>query len=122
MPLFSRPDGTLVQGESPIRRIMPYLMRGRNESIVLHRARYDLSRTWPWLTQYNATQKRKATLFHLFLFACARALHERPGLNRFISGGRIYQRKGVQLSFAAKKAFVDDGPIVTIKLAFPEGG
>ncbi len=119
MPLFSRPDGTLVPGLSPVRYIMPFLMRGRNESAVLHETRYDLSRTHAWLRRWNETHARKATLFHLVLFAVARALHERPGLNRFVSGGRIYQRNGVFLSFAAKAAFADDAPIVTVKLEFP---
>jgi hypothetical protein len=119
MPLFSRPDGALVPGLAPVRYIMPFLMRGRNESIVLHEARFDLSRTHGWLERWSAANGKKATLFHLILFAVARALHERPGLNRFISGGRIYQRHGVWLSFAAKSQFSDDAPIVTIKLEFP---
>ena len=121
MPLFSRPDGTLVTGLSPVRYIMPFLMRGRNESAVLHEARFDLSRTHEWLTRWSATTRAsKASLFHLVLWAVARTLHERAGLNRFVSGGRIYQRNGVFLSFAAKTTFDDDAPIVTIKLEFPK--
>jgi hypothetical protein len=119
MPLFSRPDGQLVANEAPVRRIMPYLMKGRNESVVLHEARYDLTRTLPWLKTQQA-DGHKITLFHLLLHAIARTLHERPGLNRFVSGGRCYQRKGVWMSFAAKKAFADDAPIVTVKAEFPE--
>jgi hypothetical protein len=118
MPLFSRSDGTLVKDDPPVRRIMPYIMRGRNESVVYHEARYDLTRTLSWLAQQNAEGK-KVTLFHLLLHAFARALHERPGLNRFVSGGRVWQRKGVWLSFAAKRAFADDAPFVTVKLEFP---
>jgi hypothetical protein len=120
MPLFKRPDGTLVPGLSPVRYIMPFLMRGRNESAVLHEARFDLSRTHEWLARWSAANGKKATLFHLILWGLARTLHERPGLNRFVSGRRIYQRNGVFLSFAAKAAFADDAPIVTIKLEFPE--
>ena len=120
MPIFSRPDGTLVPGLSPVRYIMPFLMRGRNESAVLHEARFDLSRTHAWLQRWSAANGKKATLFHLILFAVARTLHERPGLNRFVSGGRIYQRNGVFLSFAAKAQFADEAPIVTIKLEFPK--
>jgi pyruvate/2-oxoglutarate dehydrogenase complex dihydrolipoamide acyltransferase (E2) component len=120
MPLFSRPDGKPVKGESLVRRIMPYLMRGRNEAICLHEATCDLTRTLPWLAEYNARTGRKANLFHLFLFAFSRALHQRPGLNRFISGGRIYQRDKVFLSFAAKREFADHAPIVTIKAEFPQ--
>ena len=99
---------------------MPFLMHGRNESVVLHEARYDLSRTHAWLARWSETHARKATLFHLILWAVARTLHERAGLNRFVSGGRLYQRNGVFLSFAAKAAFDDDAPIVTIKLEFPK--
>src|SRR6476659_4049308 len=32
--LWHRPDGDLVRGVSPTKAIMPYLMRGRNESAV----------------------------------------------------------------------------------------
>jgi hypothetical protein len=120
MPLFGRCDGDLVRGEPPVRRIMPFLMRGRNESAVLHEVRWDVSRARAWLETWNAGRTTRATLFHLLLFAIARTLHERKGLNRFVSGRRLYQRRGVQLSFAAKKAFADDAPILTVKIDVPE--
>jgi 2-oxoacid dehydrogenases acyltransferase (catalytic domain) len=55
----------------------------------------------------------------LFIYACAKMFHERPGVNRFVSGGRTYQRKDVWISFTAKKRLVDDSPLVTVKLKFP---
>jgi hypothetical protein len=100
---------------------MPYLMRGRNESAVYHETRYDVSNARAWLKTFNAGRAVPATLFHLLLYAFARTLHDRPGLNRFVAGGRLYQRRGVQLSFAAKRAFADDAPIVTVKSEFPAG-
>src|SRR5687768_11342553 len=105
MPLFSRSDGTLIRDESPVRRMMPYLMPGRNEAVVYHETLCDLTRTLPWLAAFNAARPdaRPATLFHLLLHAAARGIHARPGLNRFVSGGRLYQRRGVWLSFAAKR-------------------
>jgi hypothetical protein len=33
VPLFRRSDGDLVRDLPPVRRIMPHIMRGRNESI-----------------------------------------------------------------------------------------
>ncbi|HEU4386055.1 MAG TPA: hypothetical protein VFR85_21400 [Anaeromyxobacteraceae bacterium] len=121
MPLFRRPDGVLCRDVLPVRRIVPYLMRGRNESAVYHEKVYDLSRTRPWLRAYNRSHQDRATLFDLFLYACARAIHARPGLNRFVSGKRIYQRKGVAISFAAKKLMKDEAPFVTIKLGIAPG-
>jgi len=123
MPLFRRPDGDLVKDESPVRAIMPYIMRGRNESVVYHEAQYDITKTRAFLRAFNHEHEREqpATLFHLFLWSCAQALADRPGLNRFISGGRIYRRRGVFLSFAAKKELADEAPLVTVKLEFPKG-
>ena len=120
MPLFARPDGDLVRGEAPVRRIMPYLMRGRNESCVYHETHYRIAATREWLKAYNRTHHPRATLFHLVAYACAVAIETKPRLNRFISGGRIYQRRGVSLSFVAKMAFREEAPDATVKLqAFP---
>lgn len=120
--MFKRTDGTVIENLSPVRTIMPYLMRGRNESIVLHDMVLDVSRTQPWLQRFNESRQGedRATLFHLYLWACARALHERPGLNRFVSGGRIYQRNEVSIAFAAKRAMSDHAAMVTVKLVFPK--
>lgn len=116
MPLFGRSDGDLVRGEGAVRRIMPYLMRGRNESAVLHETVYRVGAARAWLRAYNRSHPRRATLFHLLAYACAQALHERPRLNRFVSGGRIWQRRGVQVAFVAKKEFRDDGAGATVKV------
>jgi hypothetical protein len=121
MPMFSRPDGVLCRGVPPVRGIMPYLMKGRNESAVYQEATYQIGRARLWLKAYNRTHRQRATLFHLFIFACARALQERAGMNRFVSGGRIYEHRDVSISFAAKKEMADDSPILTVKLSFPRG-
>jgi hypothetical protein len=121
MPLFRRPDGDLCRGEAPVRLVMPYLMRGRNESAVLHDSVYDLRRTRPWLRAYNRAHADRATLFHLFAYACACALHARPALNRFVSGGRLYQRRGVSIAFVAKVEMKDEAPAATVKVVVPPG-
>ncbi len=120
MPLFRRPDGVPVAGLPPLRRIMPLLMPTRGESVVWHEQLIDLTKTLPFIESWNDAHEAPLTLFQLVMFAIGRTFHERPGMNRFVSGGRLYQRNGVQLSFAAKKAFEDAAPIVTIKLDLPE--
>src|SRR5262245_48181567 len=123
MPLFRRPDGTVIKDESETRRMMPFIMRRRNESIIYHQGTYEVASAQKWLKEYNhaaqAAGEQPATFFHLFMWCCARALHDRPGLNRFVSGSHIYQRKGVSISFAAKKALKDGSPLLTVKLGFP---
>ena len=120
MPLFRRPDGDLVRDESPVRRIMPYLMRGRNESAVYHDTLYRIGSARDWLRAYNRSHPQRATMFHLLAYACLVALEARPRLNRFISGGRTYQRRQVSVSFVAKKEMTDEGAGATVKLVRPQ--
>ncbi len=121
MPLFTRHDGDLVRGETPMRRIMPYLMPSRNGSLVLHDSVFQIQDTRAWLKAYNLAHKEHATLFHLLAYAAAQALHARPALNRFVTGGRIYQRRGVQVSFVVKKELKDEGASTTVRLAVMPG-
>ncbi len=116
MPLFRRPDGALVRDEAPARLIMPYLMPVRNQSLVFQETTYRIAAARAWLRAYNRAHHPRATLFQLLAYACAVVLHARPRLNRFVSGGRIYQRRGVDVSFIAKQEFTDAGAEATVKV------
>lgn len=116
MPLFRRHDGDLIRGAPAIRRIMPYLMRTRTESVVLQDSVYRIAAARTWLRAYNRSHAAHATLFDLFAYACGQALHARPELNRFVSGGRLYQRRGVQISFVVKREMSDAGIGTTVKI------
>jgi hypothetical protein len=119
MPLFSRPDGDLVRDVPPYRRMMPLLMRTRNESTVYFEQHIDIGPARAFLKQKNAEAAgEKLTLMHLLMHAIVRTLHERPRLNRFTSGGRVYQRRGIWLSFSAKKAMREDAPVFVVKKQF----
>jgi hypothetical protein len=115
--MFGPHDGTRVRPH-PYRRMMLFLMHGRNESAVYFEQQLDVSKTLPWLAEWGARHQSKATLFHLILHGLATTLHERERLNRFTVGRRTFQRKHVALSFAAKKQMSDDAPLATIKRHF----
>jgi hypothetical protein len=119
MAPFFRSDGDRVKGLSPERRFMPFMMPSRNESVVYHEQQYDIGKTRRWLRDFNrANPPQSATMFHLFLWACSQGLNLYPPMNRFVLGRRIYQRRGVHISFAAKKEFSATAPIVTVKKSF----
>jgi hypothetical protein len=119
--LFTRFDGTVARDVPAYRRIIPFLMRGRNESAVYFEQTMDLTHTLPWIERFNATHERRISLLHLVLGAMVRTLSERPRLNRFVSGRRIWDRKGIWLSFAAKQRMDDSAPLRTVKMRFDPG-
>ena len=115
-----RPDATLVRDAAPLRRFMPFISPRRNESLVYFAQEIDVERALAFVEERNRSRaaERPMTLFHLVLRALARSLHERPRLNRFTAGGKLWQREGVFLTFAAKKSFTDDAPVATVKRRF----
>ena len=119
MPIFKRPDGKLATDIPPVRQIMPFIMRNRNESTVYFEQQSDLTRTLSFLEQFNAAHPtRRVTVFHVFIWAAMLALDARPRMNRFVIGSRLYQRDGIWISYSAKKALRDDAPIVVLKRRF----
>lgn len=112
-----RPDATLVRSLAPIRRFMPHLTPRRNDALVWYRQEVEVEAALEWLAERNRERAPadRLTLFHLVLHALAGTLHARPQLNRFVSGGRLWQRDGIWLSFSAKVAMSDDAPITTVK-------
>lgn len=112
MPLIPRFDGTVVKAGT-LRRFMPYLMRGRNESAVYFEQRLDVGPTLAWLEE-----NPEYTFFHTVIAAILRAIAQRPGMNRFVVGRTLYQRKSLSMAFAVKKRFDDDAKLTTVKIEF----
>ncbi len=120
MPIFERSDADLVRDVHPVRRIMPFVMPTRTESAVLCREDVLAAAAKDFLRNFNADRPahRHATLFHLVLRSLALCWHDRPRLNRFVAGGRYWQRRGVWVSFSGKKGMSDDAPLFTAKRLF----
>jgi len=112
-----RPDATLVRDLAPIRRFMPFISPRRNDSLVYFEHDLRVDRALAFVEERNRERADDApmTLFHLILRGLSLVLDERPRLNRFTAGGRIWQRDGIWISFSAKKRFDDDAPITTVK-------
>jgi hypothetical protein len=115
MPLRWRSDADYVRDLPKTRRIMPFIMRKRNESIVFFEQKLDMSRTLIFLDDFRSRTGYHATMLHLLIYASTQMLKERPRMNRFVAGGRIFQRRGFWISFSAKKRKTEDAPIVLVK-------
>ncbi len=98
---------------------MPYIMRTRNESTVYFEQRLDVGPAERFVRAFNeAHPETRATLFHVLLWASRQALAEFPNLNRFLAGGRLYQRKGIWISYSAKQRMRRGAPLIVLKREF----
>src|SRR5262249_26713703 len=111
-----RADGTLAKGLSNERRVMPYLMRGRNESVVYFRQDVDLVKADAFIRAWNqANPLLRIDVFHLACWAMRATFEYQPGTNRFVVGGRIYDRDGIWISYAVKQKLETGAPMVVVK-------
>lgn len=102
-----RRDGRVVKAPG-LQTVMTCLMPNRTDAEVFLTDIIDVTDLLKYLEEKNAEHPEyKITLFHCFVTAMARLCRERPLLNRFIQGGRIYERYDISLSFVAKRRFTD---------------
>ena len=115
-----RPDATLATEVPMMRLFLPYVSPRRNESVFYMMQEIEVEAALEFLEKRNRERPpdRRITLFHLFLRSCSQALYLRPGVNRFVKGGKLWQRDGEWITFSAKKEIKDGSPMLTIKRRF----
>lgn len=105
-----RRDGRLVRNLDAMHVFMPYLLPNRTDNEAFVNESVDLSAVNAFLEKKNADNPDyKYTIFHVVAAALAKTIYQRPKLNRFIQGHRLYERNEILLSFVAKRIFSDDG-------------
>jgi hypothetical protein len=115
-----RPDAKLAENISTMRRFLPYVSPRRNDSAFYMFQDVEVDAALEYLEKKNQGRphERRITLFHLFLRSTSQGVHLRPGVNRFVKGGQLWQRDGVWLSFSAMREFRDDSVMITVKRRF----
>jgi len=102
-----RYDATRVPMPRNLNALFPYLMKGRNNSIVYYPLNVDVENLLSYIEQHKGTDN-EVTIFQAAMLALVKVLRTRPTLNRYIIGRHLYQRHDVTLSFIARKKFSDD--------------
>ena len=101
-----RRDAYRVRLPYDLNAILPYLMKRRCDSFVLFSENIDVENLLRYVEEQKAAGEN-ITFFQVFLLAIVRLLRERPALNRYVKGRRLYQRENVVINFVAKREFSD---------------
>ena len=105
-----RRDGRWVRNMPGLQVIMSGLFPNRTDCEAYSNLTVDITDLLPVLDAKNATHPDyKTTLFHALIMAVARTLKERPKMNRFVQGRRVYERYEISLGFVCKRRFKDSG-------------
>ena len=102
-----RRDGYRVKAPG-LQTIMGYLWPKRTDCEVYLNDKIDATELMRYLEKRNAEHPEfKTTVFHAAITGMARMVKERPLMNRFIQGYRLYERYEITISFVAKRRFAD---------------
>lgn len=122
-----RVDASLARDVPGYRRFMPALMPRRVDGLVFFEQQIRVERAEQYIEDVRTAHPDiHPSIFHVVLWALIQTIDRHPHLNRFVVGGRVWQRDGIWISYTAKTELSETGTLIEIKdrfdpsLSFPE--
>ena len=113
-----RKDGRLLRSISPFYKFTPYIMTRRSDAQVFYDESFEVTKVDKMLRAERVRGYKGMGFLHFIIAAYIRCLTMLPGVNRFISGRRIYARNSIEIVMAVKKSISIDSDETTIKVKF----
>jgi hypothetical protein len=119
--LGDRSDGRRLRTIQPMQRLMPYIMPKRSDALNTFYDRIEVSRAEDICRRKANGGMKNFTILHVLLAAYVRTISQRPGINRFISGQKVYSRNSISFIMTVKKDMSLNAPDTSIKVDFEPG-
>jgi hypothetical protein len=113
-----RPDGRRLRTVDPFFKIIPYIMSSRADSQVFFESRIDYSRVEEYINNKRREGIKNIKFLHIVMAAMVRIISQKPRLNRFIAGQKLFARNETVISLAIKKQLNEAGEETTLKFKF----
>ncbi len=113
-----RSDGRRLRTVEPAARISPYIMHVRSDSQNHFEEEIDITDIEAYLREKRAAGYKNLGLLHIIIAAYVRAVSQRPGINRFIAGNKVYARNNIEVVMTIKKKMSTTAPDTTMKCIF----
>ncbi len=111
-----RLDGRLVRGGIPLDKVSPYIMVNRNGASNLVKDSIDVAPMDRYVHKKRRDGLKHFGLTHVIIASYIRTCAEYPGLMRFLSGQKVYQRMKLTLKMVVKKELKVGSPETIISV------
>ena len=114
---FKRKDGQIDKSVDIFERIMPIIMKERNDALVYIKKEVPLD----GMSEYIKKQKEKnieLTYMEIIFTALSRVLKEKPKINRFVMSGEMYKRNDIEIAVVVKPKLEEDVKESVVKFKF----
>ncbi len=109
-----------VKGIPPMAKIVPFIMVNRNGSCNLVKDCFESSKVEKYIKEKQAEGMTNISIMHVMIAAYIRIVAQRPALNRFIRGQRVWTRKNVEVALTIKQEMTLDAPDTCVKITLPK--
>ena len=113
-----RREGRRIRTLPAMSYLEPFIMNERNDSQNSFEDVIDITNVERYLDKKHQEGYTDMTLLHVILAAYVRVVSERPGVNRFIAGQRIFARNNIECVMTIKKELSLESPDTCIKVVF----
>ena len=113
-----RYDGRRLRTIEPYNAIIPYVMKTRNDSSNFFADSIEITEAERFLRNKRTSGYPSIGMLHLFVAAFIRVTARYPGVNRFVSGQKVFTREKVEFVTTVKTKLSTDAPETSIKVAF----
>ena len=108
-----------VRTASPRLVITSYIMKTRVGSQNMIADKLKIDNVDKYIKEKQAEGYKNISYMHVLIAAYIRTVSQRPALNRFIRGQRIYTRRNVEISLSIKKQMNLESPDTVVKVILP---
>ena len=114
-----RNDGRLVRTMTPMAYVSPYIMVHRNGSSNFIADTVEITEIEKYIREKRKSGMKGFGLMHVLIAAYVRTVAQMPGINRFVSGQKIYTRDGhIEVNLTVKKEMTAKASDTVIKVEF----
>ena len=112
-----RKDGRRIRTLPPMSQVSPYIMVTRNTSTNYFEDSFEISHVDRYIRQKRREGLTNFGITHVLLACYVRAVCKYPGLNRFLSGQKVYSHgDDIQYCMTIKKEMTAESPDTVIKV------
>lgn len=116
--LGDRKEGHKLKTLEPMNIAIPFLMSQRNDATNYFEDNIELTELMKYIHAKRKEGMPGFNVMHILVAAYIRTVAKNPGINRFVSGMRIYKRKNIQIIMEVKKRLELNAPGTMVKFEF----
>ncbi len=116
--LGDRSDGWRLHGLDPYDTVSPYIMVERCDAQNFFNDKFEITKVEEYVREKRAQGLKNFGIMHVILAAYVRMLSQKPYVNRFLSGQRVYARNSIQINMAVKRELSANETNTVIKVFF----